>query len=526
MGKLIPNAFNLLVVIYVALGSTACSYGMAIIGSTIGQPTFFTSLGLAVAGEPGYSVTAAWLGAFNGVNAAGSAIGAIASSYFADKYSRRATIQGGALVLIVGAALCAGSVNTGMFTAGRIINGLGIGTLVAIIPIYQAEVSTPESRGFMVSMHGVMFAVGYSLQAWISFGVSFMTSGGSTSTFPWRFPIAFQMAPALFLVLGSFWLPYSPRWLMLKGRSEEALDVLIRLHRTKKDPESTLARREFYQLQKQTELDQHLAANTSRFELFKTPANRKRALIGFMVMWNNQFTGVLVIANYGIILYQSLGMTSYWPLLLTCLWLTSTFPGNLFCAFFVERFGRRLFMLIGLSGILVCLICEAALQAVFLGTDNRAGQNAAIFFIFLFITPFWSTFMDASQFLYVSEIFPNHIRSQGTTFSIAGLYLADIIILVAGPTALNNIGWKFFIVFIVPTFLHIIFVYFMCPETKGRSLEDISAQFGEQVAIHYYGATEQEKAEFEAAATGGKGNFTHAETVAEVQEVQTVERVK
>lgn len=182
---------------------------------------------------------------------------------------------------------------------------------------------------------------------------------------------------------------------MLKGRGEEALEVLIRLHRTKADPESTLARREFYQLQKQTELDQHMAANTSRFELFRTPANRKRALIGFMVMWNNQFTGVLVIANYGIILYQSLGMTSYWPLLLTCLWLTSTFPGNLFCAFFVERFGRRLFMLIGLSGILVCLICEAALQAVYLGTDNRAGQNAAIFFIFLFITPFWSTFMDA-----------------------------------------------------------------------------------------------------------------------------------
>lgn len=66
MGKLIPNAFNLLVVIYVALGSTACSYGMAIIGSTIGQPTFYTSLGLAAAGEAGYSVTAGWIGAFNG----------------------------------------------------------------------------------------------------------------------------------------------------------------------------------------------------------------------------------------------------------------------------------------------------------------------------------------------------------------------------------------------------------------------------------------------------------------------------
>ena len=80
-----------------------------------------------------------------------------------------------------------------------------------------------------------------------------------------------------------------------------------------------------------------------------------------------------------------------------------------------------------------------------------------------------------------------------------GLYLADIIILVAGPIAFNNIQWKFFFVLIVPTFFHIIFVYFMCPETKGRSLEDINAQFGETVAIHYYGATEAEKLELEAA---------------------------
>jgi Sugar (and other) transporter len=81
-----------------------------------------------------------------------------------------------------------------------------------------------------------------------------------------------------------------------------------------------------------------------------------------------------------------------------------------------------------------------------------------------------------------------------------GLYLADIILLVAGPIALEKIGWRFFFVLIFPTALHIVFVYFMCPETKGRSLEDINAQFGEKVAIHFYGATEEEKAELEKAA--------------------------
>lgn len=254
---------------------------------------------------------------------------------------------------------------------------------VTAIPMYQAEVSTPESRGFMVSMHGVMFATGYTLSAWLGFGAYFGTANGSTSSWPWRFPIAFQMAPALLLLAGSAWLPYSPRWLIAQNRYDEAHDVLVKLHRTKEDQHDSMARKEFYQMKKQVELDRQIKAKTSRFELFKTAPNRRRALVGFLLMWNNQFTGVLIIANYGVILYISLGMSGFMPLLLSSLWVTSTFPGNIFCAFFVEKLGRRLFMLTGLIGILVCLICETALQAVYLGTNNRAGQNAAIFFIFL-----------------------------------------------------------------------------------------------------------------------------------------------
>jgi MFS family permease len=196
------------------------------------------------------------------------------------------------MVLIIGAAICTGSVNSGMFIAGRLINGLGIGALVTAIPMYQAEVSTPESRGFMVSMHGVMFAMGYTLSAWIGFGMYFITASGSSSSVPWRFPIAFQMFPALLLLLGSPWLPFSPRWLMMQGRDQEAHDVIKRLHRTKGDPHDTLARKEFYQMKKQVDLDRQINATTSRFEIFKTAPNRRRALVGFLLMWNNQFTGV------------------------------------------------------------------------------------------------------------------------------------------------------------------------------------------------------------------------------------------
>jgi hypothetical protein len=84
---------------------------------------------------------------------------------------------------------------------------------------------------------------------------------------------------------------------MAQGRDEEAHQVLIQLHRVKEDPHDTLARKEFYQMKKQVELDRQIKENTSRFELFKTAPNRRRALVGFLLMWNNQFTGVLIVSR-------------------------------------------------------------------------------------------------------------------------------------------------------------------------------------------------------------------------------------
>ncbi len=191
-------------------------------------------------------------------------------------------------------------------------------------------------------------------------------------------------------------------------------------------------------------------------------------------------------------------MKTFLPLLLSALWVTLSLPGNIFTAFFIDRIGRRTFMLTGLGGITITLICECAMQAQFLGGTNVAGQRAAVFFIFLFIF-FWSSFLDASQYLYLSEIFPTHIRSQGMAVGMVGLYLASIIILVAGPIALVVITWKFFLILIIITALHWVNVFFLFPETKQRSLEDINVAFGEEVAVHYYGASAEEEKQYAAA---------------------------
>ena len=159
----------------------------------------------------------------------------------------------------------------------------------------------------------------------------------------------------------------------------------------------------------------------------------------------------------------------------------------------VDKFGRRPFFLIGTVGCLVALIFEAALTATYLGSNNQAGLSAAVFFVWFFIA-FWCCFMDATQFVYVAEIWPNHLRSQGTAWGLAWFFLTSEVTLVAAPIALNAISWKFYLVLICPTVVYLPIVYFMFPETKGRTLEEIGEIFGDKnIAAHWYGISEEEK---------------------------------
>lgn len=366
------------------------------------------------------------------------------------------------------------------------------------------------------------------------YGVYFITASGSTSTFPWRFPLAFQGFPALLLLIGSKLLPFSPRWLMTKGRHDEAHEVLKRLHARKQRANSThttsqdaihaQADIEFHQLRKQVELDQQLASTTSTpiLDLFKTPANRKRCLIAIVMMAGNMFTGVLLIANYAVLIFTNLGLSGSTPLLLLSIWVSISLFGNTFTALFIDKWGRRPFMLVGIGGILVSLICECALQAIYvdsttaLTTPNKPGQRAAVFFIYLFIV-FWSSCMDASQFLYLSEIFPTHLRPQGTAVGMCAWYTAQIIILVAGPIGLTNVGWRFLLVLIVPTACYWGVVYTWFPETRMRSLEEVQGCFGERVAVRCFGGVGDVDGVAGSSETGSEGKNESGPTNVPVQ---------
>ena len=217
----------------------------------------------------------------------------------------------------------------------RILQGCGLGALATLVPVYLSEASTPSKRGMLTGLHGFFLVSGYNISAWVGFGCFF----SDNLTFGWRGPLAFTCIPPLILLIGCFWIPESPRWLLAKGRHDEAWSVLSRLHNDPNDPDGIAAHEEFYQMKKQIEFE---SRNPSGYlAILRTPAYRKRAFLACFVQYAANATGGLVINYYSVIIYENLGLTTYMPLLMYCIYTLIGALGNLFSLLTVDKTGRR-----------------------------------------------------------------------------------------------------------------------------------------------------------------------------------------
>lgn len=385
---------------------------------------------------------------------------------------------------VLAGALQGGAANIGMFLAGRFLGGVAVGMLVVLIPIYQAEIAPPAVRGFLVGHHGFVLVFGYSSAAWIGFACYY----SKNLNFQWRFPLCVQVLWPLLMSFLAFLVPESPRWLLMKDRPDDAWKVVAKLHGGH-DPNSDkgiFAKEEFYQMKEQVRADVAKASRETLLDLFRIPSYRKRMITSFFVMFGAQSTGILVIYNYSVLLYEGLGMPTNIALLLAAAYVTVACIGNYVCAWLVDIFGRRKLFLIGISGCLIQLIFETALTARYVGTTgtpNKKGLSAAVFFLFFYIF-FYGVCIDANTFIYCSELFPTHIRARGMGWSMAIFLLSALCYLQAAPTAFANITWKYYLLFIILTAINLPFIYMTFKETKGLSLEEIGELFGDEVVVH------------------------------------------
>jgi hypothetical protein len=151
----------------------------------------------------------------------------------------------------------------------------------------------------LVDIHAVFLILGYTIQGWVGFGFFFWNGGNNT----WRVPLALQCVWPLLLLSGLYWVPESPRWLIMQDRIEDAKLVLERLHSTPGDVDNSYAAAEFYQIQKQVVIDKTLGSSWKH--MFKKPSYRKRALLALGTTAIIQCSGVLVINSMLLLTYVS-----------------------------------------------------------------------------------------------------------------------------------------------------------------------------------------------------------------------------
>ncbi|WVR09807.1 hypothetical protein IAU60_006883 [Kwoniella sp. DSM 27419] len=471
-----PSAINYVAAIFAAIGSFLFGYDSGIISSVISDSydqfqDYFD--------HPLPNITGAIVSVFAG----GAFFGALIAGQTADRIGRKRTIQMGSLIAIVGCAIQTGAVNIGMLIAGRAIAGASIGVLSMIVPVYQAEISPPHARGLLSGWTQLMIVWGFFVANWVGYGCQFIANDGQ-----WRVPLGIQIVPAIMLLGGMFLLPYSPRWLAKKGRHDEAKSTLIRLHGGAKNARLDVVESEFAEMLAQIEWEEE-NLSTSYMDLIRDKASRHRTLCGCLVQAMCQWTGVNVNNYFGPTIYQALGFGGHQTLLINGIsgaW--QVVVVWVFIQFIVDRIGRRKPLMIGSALMCAFLAWQAGIASLFAPGDyhNEGVGICGLVSIFLFSGAFSASFGPVS-WIYQSEIFPMNQRALGTSVSTASNWLNNVIIGQVTPYGFKTLGWKYFFVYVATNFSNGVVAYFLFPETKNKTLEEIGLLFGDTNVRSYTG---------------------------------------
>ncbi|KXX73185.1 Sugar transporter STL1 [Madurella mycetomatis] len=393
----------------------------------------------------------------------GCFLGALITIFIGNPLGRRRVIMLGTSVMVVGAILQASATTLEHFIIGRIITGLGNGANTSTVPTWQSETSKAHKRGKMVMIEGALITGGIMISYWIDLGLSF--APGSVA---WRFPLAFQLVFCIIILIFIPLLPESPRWLILKGREDEAKEVIAALEDT--EVTDHIVEVEFLAI-KETVLEMSKGTFADLFTMDKN-RNLHRTMLAYFNQVFQQISGINLITYYAAVIYSGLGMSDFMSRLLAALNGTEYFIASWPAVFLVERVGRRKLMLFGAIG-------QAATMAILAGVNSRnetAFQIAGIVFLFVFNT-FFAIGWLGMTWLYPAEIVPLRIRAPANALSTSANWIFNFMVVMITPVAFENIGYQTYIIFAVINAFMVPCVYFFYPETAYRSLEEMDNIF-------------------------------------------------
>ncbi|KAK2607881.1 hypothetical protein N8I77_006524 [Diaporthe amygdali] len=428
--------------------------------------------------------------------------GALSAGILCEIFSRKHTIFGGALWVILGSYLTAGAHTEVYMYAGRFLTGIGVGTLSATGPLYNAELAPPEIRGMIISMQQLATTLGIMGAYWVGYGTNYIGgTGDSQKELAWRLPLIIQGIPAVILAVGVWCLPFSPRLLVNHGRDEEALQTLSRLRRLPlNDP---LIRIEYLEIKAESEFEKRVFERRSPTLAVKARGNRllrelaqysnifrnkdsfKRVAIGGTIMFFQQWSGIDSIIYYAPIVFQNFGFTDNTISLLATgvvgiLNVLSTIPAM----YFIDKIGRKKLLICGSLGMLICQLITGVLGARYESSwaANRAAGWGAVIMIWLYVVSFAFSWGPGSWTL-IAEIFPLSIRAKGTSISASSNWMNNFAVAFMTPPMLDGLRWGTFIFFSAWCLVGGLFVAFFLPETKGKTLEEMDVVFGSTTSI-------------------------------------------
>lgn len=380
----------------------------------------------------------------------GAIIGSISSGFLSDLYGRKKILIIVALFFAVSCACTAFSHTAMFFVTSRIFGGLAVGAASVLSPMYVAEVAPPAKRGMLVSVYQLAIVIGILA----SYCINYFLQGFDNN---WRLMFGTGILPSVLFFAGMFFIPESPRWLFKAGRKEESGKIL-----------SHVAGPELAALELQ-EIEASLKENSSTVavsELFRK-SNRKVLITGFLLAVLVQVTGINTIVDYAPKIFLAAGIEIKNALLNTSLIGLINFVFTFVAIIFIDKAGRKRLYIIGSSGMVLTLLLLA------LTFYYKAAPALTLIAILMFIA-FFASCIGPVFWTLVAEIFPNRIRGKALAFVSFTQWVFNFLVVLLFPHFLSIVGGPLTFLFLsLMSLLQLLFVLFLLPETKGKSLEQI-----------------------------------------------------
>lgn len=388
----------------------------------------------------------------------GTVLGSLIGSRPSDRFGRKNTLYFVAIAYLLSSVGTALANDWYVFLTFRFLGGLGVGISSVTAPIYISEISPAHKRGRLVGL----FQFNVVLGILISYLSNYLISQGGESS--WRWMLGVQAFPSLLFLVLIYFIPESPRWLVLKkGATEKALKILKVINPLNCGDELKAIQNSV------------LKSSSGKEESLFSGAYRTPVMLAILFAFFNQVSGINAIIYYAPRIFEMAGLGAHSSLLSTVGIGMINFIFTLIAINFIDRIGRKVLMLVGSFGLIASLF----LVGFTFYTKNFTGF-AIPAYMMLFIA-FFAFSQGAVIWVFISEIFPNSVRAKGQTLGSSTHWVMAAIIAFCFPFLAETFGGATtFFFFAAMMVLQLIFVWKLMPETKGKSLE----QIGTNLVMH------------------------------------------